>query len=105
MWDSFDFQRVRTYRGHENHVNAIDTCNDSIVSGSDDCTVKLWDNRIRKHTYSFNIGYQVTAVAHSGQSVYFGGVDNTIRSIDLRTNQLDLCLVGHADMITSLALP
>jgi WD40 repeat protein len=37
--------------------------------------------------------------------VFLGGVDNTIRSINLRNNTLELILVGHADMVTSLALP
>lgn len=37
--------------------------------------------------------------------MFFGGVDNTIRSINIRKNTLELILVGHADMVTSLALP
>lgn len=58
MWDTYDFSRIRTYRGHESHVNSLDHHGkDELVTGSDDCTVKLWDNRARKHTASFNIGY------------------------------------------------
>lgn len=66
MWDTYDFSRVRTFRGHQSHVNAIDISGkDDIVTGSDDCTVKLWDVRTRQHTASFNIGFEITAVAHA----------------------------------------
>jgi len=106
MWDTYDFSRIRTYRGHENHVNSIDLHGENdIVTGSDDCTIKLWDNRVRKHTFNFNIGCQVTSVCHIGTEIFFGGIDNTIRSINLTKMELDLCLVGHADMITSIAKP
>ena len=108
MWDTYDFTRARTFKGHESHVNSIDRSPadpTSIVTGSDDCTVKLWDTRVRKHTTSFTLGFQVTAVAHSGDSVFFAGLDNTIRSVSLRNNKLEHCLIGHADMVTSLALP
>lgn len=67
MWDTYDFSRVRTYRGHDSHVNGIDVSGtNDVVTGSDDCSVKLWDNRVRKYTTSFNVGFQITAVAHAG---------------------------------------
>ena len=40
----------------------------------------------------------------AGDSIFFAGIDNTIRSFNLRKSQLELCLVGHADTITSMAL-
>lgn len=43
-------------------------------------------------------------MAHQGDFVYFAGIDHTIRSINLRTNELDLLLVGHADIVTSIAI-
>lgn len=67
--------------------------------------MRLWDIRQKKHSFSFNIGFQVTSVVHTGSHVFFAGIDNTVRSIDLKTNQLDLTLVGHADIVTSLAKP
>lgn len=58
MWDTYDFSRIRTYRGHESHINSLDYFGkDELVTGSDDCTVKLWDNRTRKHTASYNVGF------------------------------------------------
>lgn len=104
-WDTCNFTKIRTYRGHENNVNSIDVLGDRVVTGSDDCTVKIWDNRSQKYSSSFKLGYQVTSVAQVDQAIFFAGVDNTIRSINLRTNTLELLLVGHADIVTSIALP
>lgn len=52
-WDTYNFTKVRTFRGHENNVNSIDVLGDRFVTGSDDCTVKVWDNRSQKYTSSF----------------------------------------------------
>ena len=56
-WDTTNFTRIRTYRGHEGNVNSIDIKEDLMVSGSDDCTVKVWDARVRQCTSSLKIGY------------------------------------------------
>lgn len=59
-----------------------------LVSGSDDGTVKLWDCRESKYTKSFTVGYQVMSVAFSKNNdiVFIGGLDNSIRALNLRTN-------------------
>lgn len=104
-WDTTSVSRRRAYKGHEDHVNALHLLDENgIVSAGDDCTIRLWDHRLKKQTMSFNVGYQVLALAHCAGQVFFGGVENTVRSLDLRKNQLDLCLVGHADSVTGLAV-
>jgi len=45
VWDTYSFTKSRTLRGHDNNVNSVDVKGDRIVTGSDDCTVKVWDNR------------------------------------------------------------
>lgn len=65
-----EFSRIRTFKGHEDVVNAIDVSYpvapeessaffgfDMLVSGSNDCTLKLWDFREKKHSASFATGY------------------------------------------------
>ena len=55
-WDSVDFSRVRSYKGHEESVNSIDcayrdgkSLSGMLASASDDGTVKLWDTRSSKY--------------------------------------------------------
>ena len=99
-WNTVDFSRIRTFKGHEDVVSALDIsyasiseneCNvsldcDMLASGSNDCTVKLWDFREKRYSASFITGYQVTSVAFSrnNEVVFFGGVDNTIRGLNLK---------------------
>lgn len=73
-WNTVDFSRVRTFKGHEDVVNSLDVsyqgseataeagaspalhC-DMLASGSNDGTVKLWDFRERRYSASFIVGY------------------------------------------------
>ena len=79
---------------------------DMLASGSNDGTVKLWDFRERKYSASFTVNYQITAVAFSKANdlVFFGGVDNIIRGLNLKKRQIEYTLVGHMDTITGLQL-
>ena len=79
---------------------------DLLVSASNDCTVKIWDVKDKKYAASFNLGYQVTCAvfSKSNQHVFIGGVDNTIRALNLKTNKVEYALVGHMDTLTGLSL-
>lgn len=48
----------------------------------------------------------MTAVAFSGTNeyVFFGGLDNSIKALNLRTNEIEFGLLGHTDTITGIAL-
>lgn len=114
-WDSADFQRVRSYKGHTDIVNALDCSykaegiqgtQDLLASASDDGTVKIWDTRQSKFSSSFKLGYQVMSIAFSknNEILFFGGLDNSIRALNLRTHKLEYTLLGHTDTVTGLAL-
>ena len=81
-----------------------------MVSGSDDLTVKLWDDRVRNYVSSYELDYQITSVAFSrgqiGASdyVYFGGLDNTIKAINLRKNEIEFALIGHTVTVTGISV-
>ena len=126
-WNSFDFSKIRTFKGHEDVVNSLDVsypmqdskkddessdsisykldC-DMLASGSNDGTVKLWDFRERRYSASFTVGYQITTVAFSkgNDILFFSGVDNTIRGLNLRKRQIEYSLVGHMDTVTGIQL-
>jgi len=125
-WDANKGVRLRKLVEHAAIVNSCAVAKDvptSIVSGSDDCTVILWDARSKRSVASIYQDYQVCSVCISsnGQSIYAGGIDNTIRKFDTRMNsgsveknqfqkpeiEFDepaITLQGHADTITGMAL-
>ena len=102
-------------KGHQNVVNAIDTLrrpgslSELVVSGSDDFTVKLWDDRVRNFVASYELDYQITSVEFSrgaflGDYVFFGGLDNSIKALNLKKNQIEFTLMGHMDTVTGLSV-
>jgi len=121
-WDANKGIRTRKFLEHTAIVNSVAVAKDApylLASGSDDCTVILWDARQKKSVGSIYHDYQVCAVALAadGQSVYAGGIDNIIRRFDLRSGvkygwdadrmdleNPDLTLQGHTDTITGLSL-
>ena len=76
VFDVATGERLKRFMGHSSIVNAVDVSSEAspalAVSASDDCTVKLWDARVRGETGSLEDEYQITAVAYSndGNSVY-----------------------------------
>lgn len=116
VWDTMsEFQRIRKMKGHQNVVNAIDTLrrpgslSELVVSGSDDFTVKLWDDRVKNFVASFELDYQITSVGFSrgaflGDYVFFGGLDNSIKALNLKKNQIEFALMGHMDTVTGLSV-
>jgi WD40 repeat protein len=75
-----------------------------VASASDDCTVKLWDARVRGEVATLEHDYPVTSVAYGTDLVYSGGLDNCIYAWDNRTFKKTMRMSGHEDTITSLAL-
>lgn len=45
QWDLHEFKVVRHHHGHKSIVNDIDARDGTLVSASDDGTVKMWDFR------------------------------------------------------------
>ena len=48
MWDTVESQMIKRFKGHTKSVNSIDGSKRSgglLVSGSDDCKIKIWDTR------------------------------------------------------------
>lgn len=102
---------MRKCADHEGIVNSVAVAKSNpyiFASGSDDCSVKLWDSRVKAAIQSIEHEYQITSVCISpdGETIYSGGIDNIIRRWDVKadTGVSNLTLLGHADTITGLAL-
>lgn len=70
--------------GHGSFVNSCHPARRGpvkICSGSDDCTIKVWDPRIRNQVTTLNNTYQVTAVSFNDTAEYVisGGIDNDVK--------------------------
>jgi Prp8 binding protein len=109
VWDIVTGTRIRKMRGHQNFVNSVRGARrgvETLVSGSDDGTIKLWDAR-RKHVVSsIENTYQITAVVlnDSSEQIISGGIDNDLKVWDIRKNELLYKLRGHTDTVTGLSL-
>ncbi|XP_065222784.1 U5 small nuclear ribonucleoprotein 40 kDa protein [Planococcus citri] len=109
MWDLEKGQRVKKLKGHGSFVNSCDVNRRGpikLCSGSDDCTVKIWDPRMRGQATTLNNTYQVTAVCFNDTAEYVisGGIDNDIKVWDLRKNATHMKLRGHVDTVTGVSL-
>jgi Prp8 binding protein len=108
-WDGNNSVRIKKLQGHDGIVNTIDTSKISsklLATASDDCTVKLWDVRVKGCTSTLEHDFPCTAVAlgMDNNTVYSAGIDNCITAWDLRTNEKSMKMKGHDDTITCLSL-
>jgi len=75
-----------------------------VVSGDDDGNIKVWDLRAKMSALSMWDFYPITSVviADEGYTLYYGGIDNTIKIWDFRKRNITVTLYGHSDIITGL---
>lgn len=109
LWDIVTSERIKKYKGHSTFVNSVHGARRGpqlMVSGSDDCTVRIWDTRKKQCTTTMNAGYQVTSVTFNdtAEQIFSGGIDNDIKVWDARKNEVAYTLKGHTDTITGLAV-
>lgn len=109
MFDAETGERLKRMKGHEAVVNSCASSrrgDQLVVSGSDDCSVKVWDVRRKAPVKSLQSTYQVTAVTFddTAQQVFSGGIDNDIKVWDIRNDRSPMSLRGHSDTVTGLTL-
>lgn len=106
-WDLTNGARIRRYIGHEEIINTMDISKrgeELLISGSDDCTIGIWDPRTKNAADYIKTEFPITAVAISeaGNEIYSGGIDNDIKVWDLRKKAIVYSMLGHNDTVTSL---
>lgn len=109
IWDIQTMQRIRKLKGHQHFVNSCQGSRrglQTLVSGSDDNSIKLWDARKKYAVHTLDNGFQVTAVCFNDTAEYVisGGIDNDVKVWDIRKNEVLYRLKGHTDTITGVAL-
>lgn len=100
---------IRTLTGHASSINALALTPDgrTLVSGSADRTVKLWnpDSRIPRATFSGHSSLiHALALTPDGRTLASGSWDYTINLWDLETGELVETLYEHFGWIQSLAI-
>lgn len=110
IFDTDTAQRIKRLKGHTLYVNSCHPARRGpplIVSGSDDCTVRVWDQRHRASVVNMNATYQVTAVSFgdSSDQVVSAGIDNVVKVWDTRKPVNPVFeMGGHNDTVTGMAL-
>ncbi|MDJ0705255.1 MAG: serine/threonine-protein kinase [Leptolyngbyaceae cyanobacterium MO_188.B28] len=100
---------VRSLSGHTDDVwsVAISTEGETLVSGSQDQSIKVWDSQsgILKRTISGHAGaVQFVALSPDNQRVVSASADQTIKVWELQTGKSIYTLTGHEDTIWSVAI-
>lgn len=95
---------VVTLNGHSHDVSwAISADNQTIISGSDDNSIKVWEKTYNNRgniKACLNNSYGYNSL-RPGQEVC---TDDIMRDLDFQTVQLSRTLKGHSDKVTSLAV-
>ncbi|MBW4427676.1 MAG: caspase family protein, partial [Nostoc desertorum CM1-VF14] len=97
------------FRSHEREVNSVAISSDgqTIVSGGDDGTVRLWNLQgqplaepFRSHECEVN----AVAISSDGQTIVSGGDDGTVRLWNLQGQPLAEPFRGHENRVNSVAI-
>lgn len=101
-WMKQGFDR-RAFRGHRGDVRCLQFDAEKIISGSEDCTIKIWDmdTGSNRSTISPDLGC-LFALKYDARVVLAGGSRSTIGIIDLESGKKLQHLLGHTDWISSL---
>lgn len=98
---------VRALTGHQHSVRAIAAHGDTLVSGSYDCTVRVWRistgetvHRLQGHTSKV---YSVV-LDHERNRCISGSMDNLVKVWSLETGSLLYNLEGHTSLVGLLDL-
>jgi len=107
LWNIADESLITIFEGHSDYVLAVAYSPDeqTILSGSADKTVKLWDIATGELIYTFRHNDWIRSVAYSpdGQTAVSASDDKTMRLWNLSTGELVRTFEGHGHWVMSVA--
>jgi WD40 repeat protein len=100
---------IRTLSGHSDWVNAIAVTPDgkTLISGSDDNTIKIWDLLTGTEKLTFkghSNSVRAIALTPDGKTVISGSYDKTIQIWDIATGKKKFTFIGHSDSVSAVAI-
>jgi hypothetical protein len=100
LWNVATGKEIKVFEGHTGYVQSVAFSADgqSIISGSDDKTIRLWNVATGKEIKVFegHTGYvQSVAFSADGQSIISGSNDNTIRLWNVAIGKEIKIFEGH----------
>ncbi|MCT7961418.1 serine/threonine protein kinase [Laspinema sp. D1] len=103
------FSLATTLTGHSWWVRsvAISSDGETLVSGSRDKTIKIWNLKTEKLLNTLtghDLWVRSVAISLDGQTLVSGSYDNTIKIWNLKSGKLLNSLTGHRDAIWSIAI-
>ncbi|KAF9081963.1 hypothetical protein BGX23_000253, partial [Mortierella sp. AD031] len=106
LYDTGTWKMIHQLRGHEHRIPSIafSPCSKRLVSGSFDCTVRLWDceTGLSSFVLEDHTDYVIVAYSPTGRQVASAGDDTEVRLWDPDRGDLIFVLTGHTDRIYGL---
>lgn len=108
LWDLDTFEKVRTYRGHNDYVTAVAYSGGGkqLASSSLDGNVRIWSGQSNRLTRSLSAHQgraNALAFAPSGDVLASAGADGKVRVWDYKHRRTPKTLTSHAGSVTAIA--
>ncbi|WP_293154850.1 WD40 repeat domain-containing protein [Microcoleus sp. bin48.metabat.b7b8b9.023] len=109
MFQTPNWQCVHTLHGHSSSVTSVVITPDgqTIVSGSSDSTIKLWNLNTGEEIHTLaghSQGVTSITLSPDGQTLASGSKDATIKLWNLSNKEEIYTINGHSNIITSVAI-
>jgi len=110
VWDSLTWTSIQRYTSHTGFVNSLDQIdNDTMVSGSDDKTIRIWKISTGETLNIINVNAVVNVVrvfSIEYKQIVCGnvGTSNNLKIYNYNTGDLIQTLSGHTSTVNSIEI-